>query len=124
MADLDDSDKVYLNQVKNILDHDPTLSLVVAGHADDRGDDDYNIRLSRRRVQAVSKYLVSQGIDKDRIIPKAFGESLPAVPCYDGDCTEEDHQKNRRAEFVLRHVSPNPPTTALPRRQSDTGANK
>lgn len=124
MANLDDSDKVYLNQVKNILDHDPTLSLVVAGHADDRGDDDYNIRLSRRRVQAVSKYLVSQGIDKDRIIPKAFGESLPAVPCYDGDCTEEDHQKNRRAEFVLRHVSPNPPTTALPRRQSDTGANK
>lgn len=115
MANLDESDKVYLNQVKSILDHDPTLRLVVAGHADDRGDDEYNIRLSRRRVQAVSKYLVAQGIDKDRIIPKAYGESLPVVPCFNADCSEEDHQKNRRAEFVLRHDMDGPPTSSLPK---------
>ena len=124
MANLDEGDKVYLNQVKNILDHDPTLSLVVAGHADDRGDDEYNIRLSRRRVQAVSKYLISQGIDKDRIVPKAFGESLPVVPCFNADCSEEDHQKNRRAEFVLRNISVGPPTSSLPKRQAETELNK
>lgn len=123
MATLDEGDKVYLNEVKNILEHDPTLSLVVAGHADDRGDDEYNIKLSRRRVQAVSKYLISQGIDKDRIIPKAFGESLPVVPCFNADCSEEDHQKNRRAEFVLRHDAVGPPTSSLPRRQSSVDAN-
>jgi outer membrane protein OmpA-like peptidoglycan-associated protein len=113
MADLDESDKVYLNQVKYILAHDRSLSLVVAGHADDRGDDEYNIKLSRRRVQAVSKYLASQGIDKNRIIAKAFGESLPVVPCFNADCSEEDHQKNRRAEFVLRHNFAGPPTSLL-----------
>lgn len=123
MADLDESDKVYLNQVKNILDHDHTLSLVVAGHADDRGDDEYNIKLSRRRVQAVSKYLSSQGIDRNRIIAKAFGESLPVVPCFNADCSEEDHQKNRRAEFVLRHNAVGTPTSSLPRIEPGSESN-
>jgi outer membrane protein OmpA-like peptidoglycan-associated protein len=52
---------------------------------------------------AVSNYLVHEGIDKDRIAVKAYGESLPVVPCYHKDCSEEDYQKNRRAEFVLSH---------------------
>ncbi len=103
MATLDEEDKVYLDQVKMILEHDRSLKLLIAGHADDRGDEDYNIRLSQRRVQVVTKYLASQGISKDRIIQKAYGESLPVVPCYAVDCSEEDHQKNRRAEFVLRN---------------------
>ena len=60
-------------------------------------------------MQVVTKYLISNGIHKDRIIQKAYGESLPVVPCYTGDCSEDDHQKNRRAEFVLQN-----PTTATP----------
>ena len=47
-ANLDREDITYLNEVKNILKHDPSLKLVVAGHADDRGDDNYNIELSKR----------------------------------------------------------------------------
>jgi outer membrane protein OmpA-like peptidoglycan-associated protein len=112
-GDLDESDKVYLNQVRHILDHDLSLKLVVAGHADDRGDDEYNIKLSKRRVQAVSKYLIAQGIGKERIIPRAYGESIPVIPCFNADCSEEDHQKNRRAEFVLRHNIVEAPTTSL-----------
>ena len=112
-ANLDRDDITYLNEVKNILEHDPSLKLVVAGHADDRGDDNYNIELSKRRVQAVTKYLVGQGILKNRIIPRAYGESLPVVPCYAVDCSEDDHQKNRRAEFVLRHNSPQNSTSSL-----------
>ena len=102
-ANLDRQDITYLNEVKNILKHDTSLKLVVAGHADDRGDDSYNIELSKRRVQAVTKYLVAHGILRNRIIQRAYGESLPVVPCYAVDCSEDDHQKNRRAEFVLRH---------------------
>lgn len=102
-ATLDNDDKVYLDELTKILEHDRSLKLLVAGHADDRGEDDYNIRLSRRRVQAVTKYLISNGIQKERLIQKAYGESLPVVPCYAVDCSEEDHQKNRRAEFVLRN---------------------
>ena len=107
MANLDDDDKVYLNQVTKILEHDRTYKLLIAGHADDRGDENYNIRLSQRRVDAVTNYLVSQGILKDRIIQKAYGESLPEIPCYAVDCSEDDHQKNRRAEFVLRYITAN-----------------
>lgn len=113
MAILDKEDKVYLEQLKNILQHDLTLKLIVAGHADDRGEEDYNINLSRRRVQAVTKYLISQGIVKDRIIQKAYGESLPVIPCYAADCSEADHQKNRRAEFVLRYETGENPTSSL-----------
>ncbi|HEX6226373.1 MAG TPA: OmpA family protein [Chryseolinea sp.] len=105
-ANLDDEDITYLSEVKNILDHDPLLKLVVAGHADDRGEESYNIELSKRRVQAVLKYLVGQGIHKSRIIQKAYGESLPVIPCYAVDCSEVDHQKNRRAEFVFKHDQP------------------
>jgi outer membrane protein OmpA-like peptidoglycan-associated protein/tetratricopeptide (TPR) repeat protein len=102
-ANLDEGDEKYLNDVKNILEHDPSLKLLVAGHADDRGEEDYNIWLSKKRVQAVTKYLTSKGINKNRIIEKAYGESLPVIPCYEVDCSEDDHQKNRRAEFVLRN---------------------
>jgi outer membrane protein OmpA-like peptidoglycan-associated protein/tetratricopeptide (TPR) repeat protein len=112
-SNLDREDIKYLNEVEDILKHDPSLKLVVAGHADDRGDDDYNIELSKRRVQAVTKYLVSQGILKNRIIEKAYGESIPAVPCYAVDCSEDDHQKNRRAEFVLRHNNEENSTSSL-----------
>jgi len=102
-ANLDDRDKVYLEELVKILEHDRSLRLLIAGHADDRGEEDYNIRLSKRRVQAVTKFLVSNGIYKERIIQKAYGESLPAIPCYAVNCSEDDHQKNRRAEFVLRY---------------------
>lgn len=100
-ATLDEKDMEYLQQVKSILNLDRTTKLIIAGHADDRGSDDYNIKLSGRRAQAVSKFLISQGIPKERIILKAYGESLPVVPCFDADCSEDDHQQNRRAEFVL-----------------------
>lgn len=112
-ATLDDEDKVYLQQVKTILEHDPSYKLLIAGHADDRGDENYNIRLSDRRVQVVTNYLVSLGILKERIIQKAYGESLPQIPCYAGDCSEEDHQKNRRAEFVLRYDTVQTPAPPL-----------
>jgi outer membrane protein OmpA-like peptidoglycan-associated protein len=112
-ANLDDEDKVYLEELVKILEHDRTLKLLIAGHADDRGDEDYNIRLSGRRVQVVSKFLVSHGIHKDRIIQKAYGESLPVIPCYEMHCSEEDHQKNRRAEFVLRYETTTVPTAPL-----------
>lgn len=100
-SNLDDGDKEYLRHLKSILDLDHTSRLIIAGHADERGTDAYNIKLSQRRVQSVSKYLITLGVPKNRIVRKAFGESLPAVKCYDGDCSEEDHQKNRRAEFVI-----------------------
>lgn len=110
---LDADDKEYLQQVKKILEHDRSNKLIVAGHADDRGNENYNLKLSRRRAEAVNNYLVDQGIPKEQIIKKAFGESLLAVPCRTTDCSEEDHQKNRRAEFVLGRGAVQTATPAL-----------
>jgi outer membrane protein OmpA-like peptidoglycan-associated protein len=73
----------------------------VAGHADDRGTNDYNIRLSLRRVQSVEDFLVRAGVPTERIVRMAYGESLPVVPCHGEECTEQQHQLNRRAEFVI-----------------------
>jgi outer membrane protein OmpA-like peptidoglycan-associated protein len=100
-SDLDNDDERYLLQVKSILDRNSTTNLVVAGHADDRGTADYNIRLSQRRVQAVTDFLVNTGVMRERIVQRAFGESLPVVPCHGDECTEQQHQLNRRAEFVI-----------------------
>lgn len=100
-SDLDADDERYLLQVKAILDRDQTTKLIVAGHADDRGTDEYNVRLSLRRVNAVTNYLVRAGVLRERIIQRAYGESLPVVPCRGDDCTEDQHQLNRRAEFVI-----------------------
>ena len=100
-SDLDADDERYLLQVKSILDRNITTNLVVAGHADDRGTEDYNVRLSQRRVQAVTDFLVKAGLMRERIVQKAFGESLPVVPCHGDECSEQQHQLNRRAEFVI-----------------------
>ncbi len=117
-ADLDPADETYLLQVKSILDLDRTSKLIIAGHADDRGTDEYNIKLSQRRVQSVSKFLIAAGIPKERIVLRAYGETLPVVPCHGEDCSEEQHQKNRRAEFVLSQediIAPEAPRINEPR---------
>lgn len=98
---LDAEDEARLQHVKEVLSHRSNYSLTIGGHADDRGQENYNMRLSKRRSAAVSKYLISQGIPQSRIILRAFGELYPVVECPDGDCSEKDHQLNRRVEFVL-----------------------
>jgi len=108
-SSLDKDDEQRLQQVLLVLGHDASYGLTVAGHADDRGNENYNIRLSKRRSAAVSGYLFDHGISKTRISQKAFGESRPAVTCIGGNCTEDDHQLNRRAEFVLTAPVANTP---------------
>lgn len=100
-SNLDEEDKNYLQQVKSILDHDGSYKLVIAGHADDRGRENYNFRLSQRRTKSVTGYLNELGVAKERITQMPLGETMPAVPCASMDCSEEQHQMNRRAEFVI-----------------------
>ena len=73
-------------------------SLKVQGHADSRGPEPYNADLSRRRAEAVKRYLVSQGLQAAMLDVEAYGESEPKVPAAD---TEAEHQQNRRVEFVI-----------------------
>jgi outer membrane protein OmpA-like peptidoglycan-associated protein len=104
-AQLDADDKSQLENVKNVLVKFPELQLTVSAHADDRGNEDYNLSLSRRRAKAVGSFLIKGGIGKNRVVQKAMGETAPDVPCLTRECSEAEHQRNRRAEFVLRSTT-------------------
>ena len=80
-----------------ILRANAPLRLRIAGHADDRGSDEYNLALGQRRAASVKRYLTDQGIDGARIDIVSFGEERPAVT---GE-SEEAWRMNRRAEFEI-----------------------
>ena len=84
-----------LKSVANALNDNPDLDVVLAGHADERGTREYNLALGQRRAEAVSDYLVLNGIKKDRITVKSFGEERPISLGQD----EESYSKNRRVEI-------------------------
>lgn len=73
-------------------------SLIVEGHCDNRGTEEYNLALGSRRAQSVKDFLVNAGVDSSRIITISYGEERPAVR---GD-SEEAWSRNRRTEFRLR----------------------
>lgn len=80
-----------------LLRANPNVRIRIAGHADDRGSDEYNVALSQRRAAAAKRYLVDQGIPADRIDVAGFGEERPAVQ----GSGEEAWSKNRRDEFEI-----------------------
>jgi outer membrane protein OmpA-like peptidoglycan-associated protein len=72
-------------------------NLLVEGHTDDTGAEDYNLDLSRKRAESVASFLASQGVSRDRLVTKGFGE---AQPKYDND-SEVNRSKNRRVELAI-----------------------
>ncbi|MEJ7645680.1 MAG: OmpA family protein [Chryseolinea sp.] len=101
---VDAEDERRLVHLKRVLDRETGYNLSISGHADERGVENYNLNLSQKRAGSVGEFISEQGILKSRVIKKAFGESRPAVTCLGGHCTEEDHQLNRRAEFLLSNM--------------------
>ncbi len=91
-----------LDKVVAILSENTTLEIEVSAYTDSRGSSAYNIGLSNRRAQSSVDYLVSQGIDRNRIKAKGYGESRMINKCVNGvECSEAAHAKNRRTEFVI-----------------------
>jgi outer membrane protein OmpA-like peptidoglycan-associated protein len=95
-----------LNDVVSLLQSSTDIRLLeIAGHADERGDDDYNLRLTEARAQSVRKYLVDHGVDADRLTAHGYGERQPSRdertlrPCTAH--TERCWDKNRRVEFRI-----------------------
>jgi outer membrane protein OmpA-like peptidoglycan-associated protein len=75
----------------------PELRVEIAGHTDDEGDDDANMRLSDERADAVRSYLIEKGIGPDRVMAKGYGETLPIAD----NRTAGGRAKNRRIEFKI-----------------------
>lgn len=91
-----------LDRIVQVLVDNPTIKLELGSHTDCRATAVYNKNLSQRRAESAVKYIISKGISPARIIAKGYGESQLVNKCADGiNCSEEEHQLNRRTEFKV-----------------------
>ena len=82
----------------------PQLIIHIESHTDSRGKDSYNEALSEKRAQSTLNWLVDQGIDRNRLSAKGYGEYQLQNQCSNGvECTEEEHQLNRRSMFIIQN---------------------
>ena len=94
------------DKILQALQNNTSLVLIISAHADSRGSEEYNLKLSQRRAGNIESYFIKKGIPRERIITSAFGESLIINRCDDGiNCHEEDHSENRRVELKVQHQS-------------------
>ena len=94
--------KPALDKIAEIMQKYPFLDLLVASHTDSRASDEYNIKLSNNRAQAVTEYMGQYNIAAERIRLEWFGEQKLVNDCGNGvPCSEANHQLNRRSELVL-----------------------
>ena len=94
-----------LDKLVQIMTKYPEMVISATSHTDSRGSAAYNERLSDRRAKTTVQYVVSKGIDKSRISGVGKGENEPKVDCG-SNCTEEEHQLNRRSEFIITSGGP------------------
>ena len=101
-ADLKPESIERLDTITKTLSDNPTFVIEIASHTDSRADSTYNNQLSLRRAQSVVNYLVSKGIESERLRPRGYGESKLLNECADGvTCPEELHALNRRTTFSI-----------------------
>jgi outer membrane protein OmpA-like peptidoglycan-associated protein/tetratricopeptide (TPR) repeat protein len=101
--------KPALDNLVRIMQENP-ITVELSSHTDCRGSDAYNMKLSQKRAQAAVDYIIEHGVDAARITAKGYGESMPVNDCVDGaTCTEDEYQANRRTEFKIISVTPEPP---------------
>ena len=100
---LDSGSEKILDQLVLLLKEYPELRLVIQGHTDAIGPDEYNQRLSERRALTVRKYLVEQDLSPDRFETKGFGKNKPVAVNRkpDGKDSPEGRKLNRRVDFAL-----------------------
>lgn len=97
---------IELNKLVKILSDNPQISVELGSHTDARGTKDYNEQLSQKRAESAVAYIISKGIDPERITAKGYGENVPVNGCVDGvNCDDESHQMNRRTEFKVTRIN-------------------
>jgi peptidoglycan-associated lipoprotein len=87
-----------LDVLVDFMMKNPKVKIELSSHTDERGYDDYNLKLSEGRAKNAAMYLILEDIDNSRIIYKGYGETKPLIR---GAKTEEEHQLNRRTEFKV-----------------------
>ena len=94
--------EVELTKIVEVMREYPKMKIDIRSHTDSRGADSYNLKLSDRRAKATLEWIVKQGIERKRLTAKGYGETQLVNGCSNGvPCTEEEHQENRRSEFIV-----------------------
>jgi outer membrane protein OmpA-like peptidoglycan-associated protein len=94
-----------LDSLASILTVNPNITIELGSHTDSRAAEDYNLTLSQKRAQSCVDYLTKKGINKDRLTAVGYGETHLVNDCVEGvDCTEEQHQENRRTTFRVTSI--------------------
>jgi peptidoglycan-associated lipoprotein len=93
---------VELDKLVKIMNNNPTIWIELGSHTDSRGNDRFNQWLSQSRANSAVQYIIDHGISKNRITAKGYGESQLINRCSNGvECSESEHQANRRTEFKI-----------------------
>jgi len=93
---------IELAKILEVLLEYPTMKIAINSHTDSRQTSTYNVILSNNRAKSSKEWLRKQGISSDRLTAKGYGETNLVNNCKDGvDCNEEQHQANRRSEFIV-----------------------
>lgn len=91
-----------LSKIVAVMKANPTIKVDVRSHTDSRQTHKYNEALSDRRAKSTVAWMVKEGIDKSRLTGKGYGETQLVNGCADGvECTEAQHDLNRRSEFII-----------------------
>ena len=93
---------IDLEKILIVLTDNPGMKLDIRSHTDSRGTFKYNEVLSGNRAKATIQWLIKNGVNPNRLTAKGYGENQLINHCSDGvSCTEEEHQLNRRSEFII-----------------------
>ncbi|MDN3677576.1 OmpA family protein [Flavobacterium paronense] len=93
---------VDLAKLLDVLNQNPTMKINIRSHTDSRASFSYNDKLSKRRAKSTKDWLVKNGIATNRLTSEGLGENELVNKCADGvECTEAEHQLNRRSEFII-----------------------
>jgi outer membrane protein OmpA-like peptidoglycan-associated protein len=97
--------KVVLGRVVELMKKYPDMKIEIGSHTDSRGNAKFNEDLSQKRANSTREFIIQSGIDVKRVIAKGYGESVPIIKCKtDESCSEEEHELNRRSEFVIKSL--------------------
>jgi outer membrane protein OmpA-like peptidoglycan-associated protein len=98
-SDIKRESELELDKFVEFMNINPTVSIEISAHTDERGSESYNLNLSKERARKVMNYLISEGkLGKNRIISNGYGENRPIIKNAQSD---EEHQKNRRTEVKI-----------------------
>ena len=95
-----------LDKLVQLMNKYESIVIRAESHTDSRGSEKYNQSLSERRALTTAQYVISKGIDASRITGVGMGETSPVNACG-AKCNEDEHQLNRRSEFIILEGNPN-----------------